>query len=446
MEIMRSIAGTLEILVILVLITVNGVFSMSEFAVISARKSRLQQLAEEGSSSAAAALELAGSPNRFLSTIQVGITLIGVFTGVFSGATVAAGTARWLSQFEPLRPFSGTIAFVLVVFLVTYLSLVFGELVPKRLALYHPERIASVMAPFMRFLSMIANPIIQLLSFSTESVLKLAGVRPSQEPPVTQEEIKVLIEQGTVAGVFEEAEKAMVQRVFRLGDRRAGALMTPRKRVQWLDVNESPDKIRRRISKSSYSRFPVIQSKAGQVLGVVHVRDLLMRSLQGQPFDLRACIKPPLYVPEDMQLLKVLERFKESGMEMGLVVDEYGTVEGLITLNDLLEAIVGEFSSRDTPEEPRVVQRPDGSWLVDGMLPIDEFKELVQIKKELLGEREGYYQTLGGFVMTYLGRIPRAGDRFECCGVSIEIVDMDGHRVDKLLITPGGTLEETREE
>ncbi|MBP8644851.1 MAG: HlyC/CorC family transporter [Syntrophobacteraceae bacterium] len=434
MEKAGLISGALEILVILALIAANGIFSMSEFAVISARKPRLQQLAEDGNPKAAEALELAGSPNLFLSTVQVGITLIGVLTGVFSGATIADTVAQWLSGYEIFRPFSGTMAFVLVVFLVTYFSLVFGELVPKRLALYYPEEIASVMAAPMRALSVIAHPVIQLLSISTESILKVAGIRPSKEPPVTEEEIKVLIEQATVAGVFDEAEKTMVQRVFRLGDRKAGVLMTPRKRVFWLDVNDSIEKIRRRISKSNYSRFPVIEGKTGRILGVVHVRDLLIRSLQGQPFDLQACLRPPLYIPEDMQVLKVLERFRESGMEMGLVIDEYGTVEGLITLNDILEAIIGDISSEDAREEPRIVQREDGSWLVDGMLPVDEFKELFHIKGDLPGEKAGYYQTLGGFVMTCLGRIPQVGDRFQFRGLTIEVVDMDGHRVDKLLV------------
>ncbi|MGV8075300.1 MAG: hemolysin family protein [Syntrophobacteraceae bacterium] len=424
-----------DIIVILLLILANGLFSMSEIAIISSRKSRLQEWAEDGDAKARAALDLANSPNQLLSTVQIGITLVGVLCGAFGGATIAGRFASVLNRIPALGPYSDTLALGAVVLCITFLSLVIGELVPKRLALNNPERIASIAANPMRYLSVIASPAVKLLSVSTDLVLRLLGMRPSSEPPVTENEIRVLIEQGTTAGIFEEAEQEMVERIFRLGDRMAGVLMTPRKKIDWLDVSEPIEKTRRKIAGSTYSRFPVCQGRFANVLGVVHVRDLLDRSLAGLPFNLKASMQEPLFVHENTQVIKVMELFKTSGMQMALVIDEYGTIEGLITLNDILEAIIGDFPSENEHEEPRVVQREDGSWLVDGMLPVDELKELFDIKK-LPEEQSAHYQTLGGFMMTCLKRIPLTGDNFEYSGLRFEVVDMDGHRVDKVLIQP----------
>jgi putative hemolysin len=427
------LSQSLDILLILLLILANGAISMSEFAIISARKVRLQQWAEAGNENAKAALKLANSPNLFLATVQIGITLIGVLSGVFGGFKIANNLADQLSLIPVLAPYSHSLAVGIVVLAMSFLSLIIGELVPKRLALDNPERIAAFVSPAMGFLSIIASPAVRLLSASTDLILRVIGMRPSSEPPITEEEIKLLIGQGTVAGVFEEAEQDMLQRVFRLGDRRVGVLMTPRKRVKWLDINDPPEKNRRIIARSNHSRFPVCQGKLSNTLGIVHVRDLLVSSLAGRPFDLRTAMKQPLFVLETTDLVRLLEMFKESGTHMAMIIDEYGTVEGLVTLTDIMEAIVGDLPSVDEREEPKVVQREDGSWLVDGLLPVDELKEMFRIKA-LPEEEAGHYQTLGGFAMTYLKRIPSAGDRFECCGLNFEILDMDGHRVDKVLI------------
>jgi len=425
--------ASVEIIFILLLIIANGLFAMSEIAIISARKARLQQWAEEGDKKARLALNLANAPNLLLSTTQVGITLIGVLTGAFGAATIAERLQAILARIPMLKAYSGPVSLGIVVIGITFLSLVIGELVPKRLALNSPERIASIAAGPMRYLSRIAAPAVHLLSISTDLVLKLLGMKPSTEPPVTEEELKVLIEQGTMAGVFEEAEQDMMERVLRLGDRHVGVLMTPRKKLLWLDINDPPEKNRRKVINSIHSRFPVCQGRLANVLGMLHVRDLLARCLSGKPFDLKASLREPLYVTENMHVLKVMELFRESGTQVGLVIDEYGTVEGLVTLNDILEAIIGDIPSMDDMEDPKIFQREDGSWLIDGMLPADELKELFDIRK-LPGELAGHYQTLGGFVMTHLKRVPSTGDRFECCGLSFEVLDMDGHRVDKVLV------------
>ncbi len=425
----------IDILIIILLILANGLLAMSEIAIVSARKERLQQWAEEGDSKAGAALNLAGSPNLFLATVQVGITLVGVLSGVFGGYKIASNVAEWLALIPALEPYSQTLALGIVVLAISYLSLVIGELAPKRLALDNPERIAAIVAPGMRLLSTLASPAVRLLSASTDLILRIVGVKPSTAPPITEEEIKLLIGQGTVAGVFEEAEQEMVERVFRLGDRRVGVLMTPRKRVVWLDINDPPEKNRRIMARSSHSRFPVCRGRLTNLLGIVHVRDLLVRSLAGQPLNLKAALKQPLFVLETMHVLKVLEQFKESGTQMAMVIDEYGTIEGLVTLTDILEAVVGDLPALGEREEPKVLQREDGSWLMDGLLPVDELKEMFHIKA-LPEEKRGHFQTLGGFAMTHLKRIPAAGDHFSCCGLRFEIVDMDGHRVDKVLVEP----------
>ncbi len=425
---------TFEILILLVLIIVNGVFSMSEMAIVSARKVRLQQLANQGNTSAQAALELADAPNHFLSTVQVGITLIGILTGAFGGATIADKLVGYLTLIPGLAPYSRAIAFGLVVVSITYLSLIFGELVPKRLALNNPERIASAVAIPMRMVAAIASPIVYLLSASTELVLRVLGIEQSTEPQVTEEEIKILIEQGTEAGTFEEAEQDMVERVFRLGDRPVNALMTPRPDIVWLDLEDSPEENRNKMMDSAHSRFPVCQGGLDNVLGVMYVTDLLARSLSGQPLDLTASLRQPIFVPESTRGLKVLELFKQTGIHMAAVVDEYGVIQGLVTLNDIMVEIVGDVPSVNQMEEPQAVQREDGSWLLDGMLPVDEFFEIFDME-ELL-EHRGNYQTLGGFVITHLGRIPAAADHFEWEGMRFEVMDMDGNRVDKVLVVP----------
>ncbi|HBB35635.1 MAG TPA: hypothetical protein DDZ80_20190 [Cyanobacteria bacterium UBA8803] len=426
---------SLEVFFLLLLILLNGIFSMSEMAIVSARKVRLQQLANQGNTKARHALELADSPNQFLSTVQIGITLIGTLAGAFGGATLAEKLAIQLKRIPALAANSDAIALFGVVLLITYLSLVIGELVPKRLALNSPEQIATGVASPMKLVAKIAAPAVHLLSYSTDLVLRLLSIVPRDEPEVTEEEIKILIEQGTEAGMFEEAEQEMLNRVFRLGDRRVSALMTPRPDIVWLDLDDSMETNRQIVIDSAHSRFLVCQGDLDNVLGIVQVNDLLARCLNNQPFDLTVALQRPLYVPENTPGLKILELFKQSGNHIAIVVDEYGVIQGLVTLNDILEEIVGDIPTIDRVEEPQALQREDGSWLLDGMLPVEEFFELLEID-EFAKEQRGNYHTLGGFVITHLGRIPMATDRFEWAGLRFEVMDMDGNRVDKVLVMP----------
>jgi putative hemolysin len=436
---------TLEILVIFLLMIANGLFSMSEMAIVSARRARLQELVEQGDVKARVALELANSPNRFLSTVQVGITLIGILTGAFGGATLANSLSPYIALIPAFRASSDAIAFGLVVLLITYLSLIIGELVPKRLALNSPERIASAVAIPMRGIARLTSPIVHLLSLSTEAVLKLLRAdAASDEPLVTEEEIKVLVRQGTEAGMFEAAEQDMVERVFRLGDQQVSGIMTPRPDITWLDLNDSAEVNRRKMVESRHSRFPVCQETLDNVLGVVHVTDVLTRSLSGEPIDLATLLRQPLFLPEGTHALKVLERFKQSGTHIAMIVDEYGVIQGMVTLNDVMEVIIGDVPFADNPPEEMIIQRDDGSWLLDGMLSVEEIKELLDLD-ELPGEERGNYQTLGGFVITQLGQIPKSSDHFEWEGFRFEVMDMDGNRVDKVLVVPhkpGASTEE----
>jgi putative hemolysin len=422
-----------ELLILLALLVANGLFAMSEIAVVSVSKARLQHRAEQGDAKAGAALELAQSPNLFLSTVQIGITLVGILTGAYSGVTIAEHVAALLRGVPLVGRHAETLGLGLVVLGVTYVSLI-GELVPKRLALHNPERIASAVARPMRALSVVAAPAVHLLSLSTDLILRLLGVRAQRESPVTEGEIRVLIDQGTRAGLFEEAEQDMVERVFRLGDRRVNALMTPRTEITWLDLDDEPAEILRQLAEAPYSRYPVGHESLDEVVGIVQVKDLLTQVLEGRPLDLKAALRHPLYVPETMRALKLMELFKQSGNHVALVVDEFNGVQGLVTFNDVLEAIVGDIPSPEDEESPQVAEREDGSWLVDGMLPVDEFKDHFDLD-ELPGEERGDYQTLGGFVMMHIGRIPAAADHFVWDGLRFEVVDMDGNRVDKVLVS-----------
>lgn len=436
-----------EILLVLFLTIANGIFTMSEMAIISARKVRLQQMANQGNARARTALDLADAPNRFLSTVQIGITLIGILVGALGGATLSTTLVSALNRIPVLAPYSQAISLGVVVLGITYLQLIIGELVPKRLALNNPERIAATVAVPMRVLATIASPVVHLLSASTDLVLRVLGIGPSSEPQVTEEEIRVLIEQGTEAGTFEEAEQDMVERVFRLGDRPVSALITPRPDIVWLDLEDTAEENRKKIMDSCHSRFPVCQGGLDNVLGIMHVTDLLGRSLSDQPLDLTVSLRQPIFVPESTRGLKVLELFKQTGIHQALVVDEYGVIQGLVTLNDIMVEIVGDVPSVGEQEDPQAVQREDGSWLLDGMLSVDEFFEIFNIK-ESPREHRGSYQTLGGFVITHLGRIPSATDHFEWENLRFEVMDMDGNRVDKVLVLslPSELSEQKKEE
>jgi putative hemolysin len=424
-----------EILFILLLIIANGIFSGSEIAVVSARKLRLQQLAEKGNRPAQAALRLAESPNDFLSTVQIGITLIGILSGAVAGATVAQHLRPVFDGIKPLQPYSEGLSVTLVVALITYLSLVIGELVPKRIALANPERIACRIAPAMRSLSRISAPAVHLLGISTDALLRLLNVDPSAEPDITEEEIKALIRQGADSGVFEESEHDMVQRVLRLGDRTIKTMMTPRTEISWLDLESSLDENLTEVKDSNHSRFPVGRGSLDDCIGIVRVRSLLTAQLSSDPLDLEALCQPPLYVAESIRSLTVLEQFKRTGIHIALVTDEFGGVEGLVTLNDLMEGIVGDLPALEDEEEPTFVIREDGSWLVDGSLDINEFDD--RIGSKLLGsEEQRQYHTMAGFVIHALERIPKASDHFNWKGYRFEVMDMDGKRVDKILVMP----------
>ncbi|HEY9629573.1 MAG TPA: hemolysin family protein [Coleofasciculaceae cyanobacterium] len=427
---------TFEILGIVLLMVANGIFSMSEMAIVSARKARLQEQAEQGSIGAKAALKLANSPNNFLSTVQVGITLIGTLTGVFGGASLSKPLAVYIGMIPALQESSEAIALALVVLLITYLSLIIGELVPKRLALNNPEKIAATVAAPMRIVAKIASPIVYLLSLSTELVLKLIRANhPSNEPLITEEEIKVLVRQGTEAGMFDEAEQDMVERVFHLGDQQVNDLMTPRPDIIWLDLNDSAEVNRHKMTECRHSRIPVCQAALDNVMGIAHVADILAQSLSGQPIDLTTLLRPPLLIPESTHALRVLELFKQSGTHIALLLDEYGVIQGLVTLNDVMEVIIGDVPFADDPQESSIIRREDGSWLVDGMLSSEDLKELIDVD-ELPGEDRGNYQTIAGFVITQLGHIPRSSDHFSWNGFRFEVIDMDGNRVDKVLVMP----------
>ncbi len=431
-----------ELLIILLLIALNHVLAMIEAAFFAVRKARLLQRINEGDSKATVALALSENPNQVLSVIQIGITLIDVMTGALTGATLAIILSRELDKIPLLAPYSQSIGLAASVLLITYFSIILGELVPKRLAIQNPEYIASFFAKTMLFLSKALSPVVRFLSFSTEIVLRLIGIRPSNEPPVTEEEIHVMLDQGTQAGVFDEAEFDMVAGVFRLNDRRVYSLMTPRTEIIWLDVYSTEEDILEKMNESPYSRFPVCQGGLDNPLGVVKARELLRRILAGEKIQLKDCLSPVLFIPETNFASRALEIFKESENELILLIDEFGGVTGLLTITDILEEIVGDIDTG----EPQATQRQDGSWLLDGMLSIDEFKELFSFS-ELPNENK--YETLGGFVMASLDRIPQVSDQFEWEGLRVEVMDMDGRRVDKVLVTTlsiasnqGGTAEE----
>src|SRR2546425_4406644 len=350
-----------------------------------------------------------------------------------------------LETIPRLAAYRESLAFGIVVVAITYVSLVIGELLPKRLALHNPERIASAIAGFMNFLSRACAPVAAVVSGSTSAIIGAFGLRPSEEPPVTEEEIKVMMEQGAEAGVFEEAEHDIVKSIFKLGDRAVSALMKPRREVVWLDLDDPFEETKKKLASSLYSRFPVGQGSLDNTLGIVQTKDLLTRCLAGVRIDLKENLRPPLFVPEGLPALKLLEMFKKSRTHMALVVDEYGGVEGLVTLNDILEDLVGDVASVDMPQERMIVQRPDGSWLIDGKLLIDDLKEALKIPK-LPEEESGSYQTLGGLVMLQVGRVPVTGDTFEAAGHRFEVVDMDGKRVDKVLVTRLPEKKEDEEE
>jgi putative hemolysin len=425
----------LDLLIILLLIVLNGLFAMAEMALVSARRARLQHAASQGDSAARRALALARRPDRFLSTTQIGITLIGVLAGAFGGATVSQGLAEILQRVAGLAPHARPVSVAVVVVGITYLSLVIGELVPKHLALGRPEAIAKSVAVPMAGLARIAAPVVWLLTVSTNFVLKLIPLKATNGPAVTDEEVRHLMRQGTMAGQFEPAERTIVDMALRLSDRRVTAMMTPRNQMEGLDVTDPPEMLRQQILASTHLRFPVVEGAADRVIGVVELRDLLAQQFAGQAFDLRAATRPALYIPETVSALKAMETLRASHSRIGFVIDEYGGVLGIVTLADLLTALMGEPAASLTGEAPGMVRREDGSYLVDGQLPVDVLRHGFGLG-ELPNEADRSYHTVAGLVMEHLRRIPRPADKFAIQGVGFEVVDMDGRRVDKVLVTP----------
>lgn len=428
----------MDLLLIVLLILLNGVFAMSEIAVVSSRKSRLQNLADDGSLGAEAALRLHQEPASFLSTIQVGITLVGILNGAVGEAAIADPLAEWFSRVPLLEPYARGIALTITVVMLTYFSVVVGELVPKRLALLAPEGIAALMARPMMILARITHPLVVILSGSCSALLRLVGARRKDEPPVTDDEIKVLMEQGAEAGVFHESEQEIVSNVLRLDEQRISAIMTPRRDMFIIDLDEGEAVVWQRLIDTSFSRVVVCRDGLEQVLGVLQTGDLLKKALPGQGVtlaDLEALLRPPLYVPESVTTTQLLESFRRARLQFALIVDEYGEVQGLVTLTDVLAAIVGELSVPEAPEDRDMLQREDGSWLVDGDVGIERLKSVLDIGDDLPGEEEHSFNTVGGLIMHVLGRIPAPTDHFEAVGWRFEVLDMDRNRVDKVLLS-----------
>lgn len=429
----------MDFVLLLLLMVFNGVFAMSEMAVVSARRARLQNLADEGGSGARAALNLHQEPSAFLSTIQVGITTIGILSGAIGESAIADPLAAWLRGYELFAPYARGIAFTLTVVGLTYVSVVVGELVPKRLALLAPETIASLVSRPMQVLARVTHPLVVILSASGSLVLRLLGARRKLEPPVTDEEIKVLMEQGAEAGVFHASEQEIVSNVLRLDEQPIAAIMTPRLDMDLIDLEDGDEVVRQRIRDSERSRLVVCRDGLEHVLGILQTGDLLKRALSGKAVgaaDVEAVLHPPLYVPESATTTQLLDNFRKARLQFALIVNEYGDVLGLVTLTDVLASIVGELAIPEAPEDRDMVRREDGSWLVDGDVAIERLRSVLELDEPLAGEDERSFHTLGGFVMHVLGRIPSAADHFRAAGMRFEVVDMDRKRVDKVLIAP----------
>lgn len=431
----------MEILIVVGLIVLNGIFAMSEMSVVSARRTRLQQWARQGNAKATAALALHNSPNVFLSTIQIGITLIGILSGAVGEALIADDIKAFLERFPLVADYREGLATTIVVVGITYLSLVVGELVPKRLALLSPEKIACLVAAPMRWLSRLAYPAVWLLGGSVDAVLRLLRARPSAESPVTEDEIQALIEEGARVGVFLKEERDLLKNVIRLADRPIETLMTSRSEIVWLDLDDPIEVNAREMLENPHARFPVARGSLDRIVGIVQSKELLAHMLTGGAPDLEAVMRPPLRVPLSVSPLRLLELFRASPLHVVLVTGLHGEIKGLVTLHDVLEAIVGTLPTEEAAAESRLVQREDGSWLMDGLLAVNELKEVIGVPS-LPDEEAGAYETVGGFVLSHLGRVPAAGDHFDWGGWRFEVMDMDGRRIDRVLVARLGILHE----
>lgn len=421
----------MDVAILVALIAVNALFAMAEVALLTAKRSKLQKMVESGDRQAAAALELGEDPNRFLSTVQVGITTIGILNGVVAESALSAPVTVWLEQIGVSDTTSGWLASTLIVFIITYASIVLGELVPKRIGQSNPEPIARLVARPMLTLARVARPLVRLLSGSTQILLRLLGVRNSVNQIVTEEEIHALLEEGSDAGIIEHSEHQMVRNVFRLDDRQITSLMVPKSDIIYLDLDAPLSENLQRIQESEHSRFPVCKAGFDEVLGIINAKVLLAQTLRGENPDFRSDLQPAVFVPESLTGMELLEHFKSSGVQMAFVIDEYGEIQGIITLQDLIEAIAGEFKP-DDHEDAWAIPRQDGSWLLDGIIPVPELKDCLKLKM-LPEEDKGRYNTLSGMLMLLMGRIPSAGEIVDWDCWRFEVVDMDGKRIDKVI-------------
>lgn len=421
----------MDVAILLALIALNALFAMAEVALLTAKRSKLQRMVDAGDRQAAAALELGEDPNRFLSTVQIGITTIGILNGVVAESALSAPVAIWLEGLGVAHDTSGWLASTLIVVIITYLSIVFGELVPKRIGQTNPEPIARIVAKPMLTLALVARPLVKLLSGSTQLLLRAVGIRHAGAPVVTEEEIHALLEEGSDAGVIEENERQMVRNVFRLDDRQITSLMVPRGDIIALDLEEPLNENLQRIQASEHSRFPVCKGGFDEVVGIINAKVLLAQTLRGETPDFKTDLQPAVFVPESLTGMELLEHFKSSGVQMAFVIDEYGEIQGLITLQDLIEAIAGEFKP-DDHEDAWAIQRQDGTWLLDGIIPVPELKDTLGLEA-VPEEDKGRYNTLSGMLMLLMGRIPSAGEAVEWEHWRFEIIDMDGKRIDKVL-------------
>ncbi len=422
----------MDVAFLIFLILLNALFAMSEMALTASRKARLQVMVEAGDSGAQAAMDLHENPTKFLSVVQVGITSIGILNGIVGDAAFSAPFAHWLQLTFPIQARAADItATAMVVVVITFMTIIFGELVPKRFGLMYPEKVARVVARPMEWLSLITRPFVKLLSWCTEGTLALFGIRGGPDRSVTEEEIAASLEEGLDAGVIEAQEHQMVRNVFRLDDRQVGSMMIPRAEIVWLDIAATAEDVLRTITNEEHSRYPVCRGGLEDVLGVVSAQSLLQQAMQGGMVSLQDKLQPSVFVPETLSGMELLEHFRASSAQLVFVVDEYGEVQGMITVRDVLEAITGEFTT-PSDDSSWAVQRDDGSWLFDGLIPVPELKDRLDLK-ELPEEDRGRYNTLAGMVMLLLGRLPRTADSVEWEGWRFEVVDLDGKRVDKVL-------------
>jgi len=430
--------------IILVLLLMNGFFAMAELAILSARRARLRQMSDEGKSKGARrALEMAENPSAFLSIVQVGMTLDTILTGAYSGATMTEGVGIYLNQFDWIFPHGEAAAFLLTVGVVSYFTLVIGELVPKRIGLSYAEVIATRVSGLMYFFSRLVAPVVWVLTFSTNVILKIMHLDSPHAVAVTEDEVKDMIAEGTQSGVFKPAEKEMIEGVMRLADWTVRTIMTPRIDMVWLGIEDHIDENIRAICESGYSRFPVARGDMDEVMGVVHAKDVLNASLYNIPIEIEALMRPPLMVPDTTSVLRLLDMFKQSSQHIAIIIDEYGSVEGLVTATDILESIIGALPESGQESDENPVQREDGSWLIDGMIPIEEVETIIGMKNMRDG---GEFHTIAGFMIDKFGRIPMAGDHFHWQDARFEVVDMDGRRIDKVLVYPPSTDSDSENE